>query len=197
MKQLLLLIVFVSFGRYGLAQDSLKKDELYVLYQLIENGDTFLVADLEEVYIFPKKKFKNRFEAWRYRRLIENVKKTYPYAKLAKGIFDKVNTHLSELETERDRKAYIEQVEKELLTQYEDDLKSMTITQGRLLLKLINREIGETSYDLLKEYRGNFSAFFWQALARLFGNNLKSTFDAEGEDKLVNDIIIMIDKGYL
>ena len=101
------------------------------------------------------------------------------------------------LKTEREQRQYIKQVEAEIMDKYEDDLKGLNITQGRILLKLIDRETGETSYELLKELKGSFSAVFWQTLARIFGNNLKSEFDPEGEDKLLNEIMILMENGQL
>jgi hypothetical protein len=88
-------------------------------------------------------------------------------------------------------------VENELMEEFSDELKSLTITQGRLLIKLIDRETGNTSYELLRELRGSFSAFFWQTVARLFGSNLKTTFDAEGEDKLIDQIVVLIENGQI
>jgi hypothetical protein len=111
--------------------------------------------------------------------------------------YDSVEAHFMTLHTEKEKKAYIKQVEQEIMDEYEDDLKGLTITQGRILLKLIDREVGETSYDLLKEFKGFFSAFFWQTLARIFGHNLKSEFDPEIEDKLLNEIVILIENGQL
>jgi hypothetical protein len=111
--------------------------------------------------------------------------------------YDEVSEHMLSLTTERERREYIKQVEAEIMDEYEDDLKKLSITQGRILLKLIDREIGETSYDLLKELKGTFSAVFWQALARIFGNNLKSEFDPNGEDKLLNEIMILLENGQL
>lgn len=91
----------------------------------------------------------------------------------------------------------MKQVEQELLVEFEDDLKQLTITQGRILIKLVDRETGSTSYELVKELRGTFSAFFWQTLARLFGSNLKSVYDPYGEDRLIEEIIFLIDRGQL
>ena len=108
-----------------------------------------------------------------------------------------MSAHLLTLKTEKDKRAYIKQVEREIHEEFEGDLKKLTITQGRILLKLIDREVGETSYDLLKEFKGTFSAFFWQTLARIFGHDLKSEFDPEGEDILLNEIVILIENGQL
>jgi hypothetical protein len=142
-------------------------------------------------------KFKSRREMRKYRRLVRNIKVVLPYAKLAKEKYDEVVVELEELDSEKEKKMYMKQVEEELKDEFEDDLKKLTITQGRLLLKLLDREIGETSYELLKEFRGTFSAFFWQTLARIFGHNLKSEFDADGEDKLLNEIVLLIENGQL
>lgn len=178
-------------------QDTLTISEIDMLYGIIIDGDTILLTSIDEVLIFPERKFKNKREWRRYHRLVRNVKKVYPYAKMAGEKYDTVSAHLLTLETEKQRKAYIKEVEQEIHDEYEDDLKKLTITQGRILLKLIDREVGETSYELLKEFKGTFSAFFWQTLARLFGHNLKSEFDPEGEDILLNEIVILIEKGQL
>ena len=174
-----------------------KDDASYVLYGVIIDGDTLLLSSIEEVYIFPQRKFSSRRQLRRYRRLIRNVKKAYPYAKLAELKLDEISENLQRLETEKEKKDYVKQVEKEIKYEFEDELKKLTITQGRILIKLIDRETGDTSYELVKQLRGSFSAFFWQAIARLFGSNLKSEFDAAGEDRLINEIVILIENGQL
>ena len=83
------------------------------------------------------------------------------------------------------------------MKEYEEELKNLTITQGRILIKLIDRETSKTSYEVVKELRGSFQAAFWQAIARIFGSNLKTEFDPEGEDKMLNEIMIMIEKGQI
>jgi len=199
MKKSFFFLLFLILPIAGMkSQDTIKleKNNL-VLYGLILDGDTLLLSSIEEVYIFPARRFSSNWEYRRYQRLIRNVKKAYPYAKLAKKKFDEVTAHFETLNSERAKKTYIKQVEKEIKDEFEDELKKLTITQGRILIKLIDREIGETSYDLLKELRGSFTAFFWQTIARLFGTNLKSEFDPLGEDRLINEIVIMIERGAL
>lgn len=180
------------------SQDTIlyEKDNV-VLYGLILDGDTLLLSSIEEVYIFPARRFSSNWEYRRYRRLIRNVKKAYPYAVLAKRKFDEITLHFETLQSEKAKRVYVRQVEKELMDEFEDELKGLTITQGRILIKLIDREIGDTSYDLLKELKGSFTAFFWQTIARIFGSNLKSEFDPKGEDRLINEIVIMIERGAL
>ena len=179
-------------------RDSIRRSgDIYVARRVILGDDTLWVADLDEVYIFPTHTFKNRWQYWRYTRLIYNVKKAYPWAKLAGQKLDEVEKHMGTLKTEKEQREYIKQVEKELLDDYKEDLKHLTITQGRILIKLVDRETGDTSYELVKELRGDLSAAFWQALARIFGSNLKSEYDAAGEDKLIEEIVLKIEAGQL
>lgn len=171
--------------------------DFYVARAIVIDGDTLWVADLDEVYIFPTHKFKNNRERRRYSRLIHNVKVVYPWAKLAGDKLDEVEIHIATLKTEKEQRQYIKEVEDELLGDYKEDLKKLTITQGRILIKLVDRETGDTSYELVRELRGDLSAAFWQALARIFGSNLKSEFDADGDDRLIEQIVILIENGQL
>lgn len=197
MKRILLIVSILLLSFALKAQDTIAAKGGTVLYGIVVDGDTILVSSIEEIIVFPVHKFEKGSDLRKYRRLVKNVKKTYPYAKLAKEKYDEVVVEYSFLDSEKDKRKYMAQVEEELKEEFEGELKQLTISQGRILLKLIDREIGETSYDLLKEFRGTFSAFFWQTLARIFGHNLKSTFDAEGEDKLINEIVILIENGQL
>ncbi len=170
----------------------------YPVQAIIHNGDTIYASELNEATILPKKRTvaENR-DLRQYRRLIYNVKKVYPYAKLAGQRFAEVNAHLETLKTGKERREYIKRVEEEIIGHYQEELKDLTITQGRILIKLIDRETSQTSYDVVKDLRGSFQAAFWQAIARIFGSNLKTEFDPEGEDKMLNEIMIMIEKGQL
>ncbi len=190
--------LYLISGSIASAQDSIPKTgDIYIARAIILDGDTLWVADLDEVYIFPTKKFKNRRERRRYTRLIYNVKRAYPWARMAGDKFAEVEVRMATLETENEQRAYIKEVEKELLRDYKEDLKKLTITQGRILIKLVDRETGDTSFELVKELRGKLSAAFWQALARLFGSNLKSEYDADGEDRIIEEIVILIENGQL
>jgi len=164
---------------------------------LVKDGDTILISHLEEAVIKPRSKRAAERDMRQYWRLVYNVKKVYPYAKLAGEKFAEVNAHMQSLKTRKEQREYIRQVENDILKQYEEDLKDLTITQGRILIKLIDRETCETSYNVVKDLRGSFQATFWQAIARLFGSNLKSEFDAAAEDKMIDDIMVMIEKGQL
>lgn len=196
MKKLtvIILILFISI----LANSQSRIEAIgYVIEGRIVDNDTILHINIKEIIVFAPKTFKNKRQARKYNRLIRNLKKVYPYAKLANLKLKEIETHLATLDTEIAQKRYINQADKKLQNEFKDELIKLTITQGRLLIKLIDRETGNTTYHLIKELKGNFTAFIFQTLARLFGNNLKTEFDAEDEDKLIDQILIMIDNGQL
>jgi len=146
---------------------------------------------IPEVVVFPKHAFKTKKDYRQYMRLIRNLKIVYPYANIAKNKLKEMNEQLLQLKTKRQKEEFIDMVEKDIRDEFENKLTQLTVTQGKILIKLIDRETGKTSYELVKELKGSFSAGFWQAVARIFGSNLKSEFDAEGEDKMLNELIIL------
>jgi hypothetical protein len=165
------------------------------LYRIgIFKNDTVCV--LEPAYCWPIKA-KNKKELESYWKLVRNVKRVYPYAIIARQRIAEINTELAKIPSSKARKQYIENAEKELFKDFEDDIRTMTFTQGRILIKLIDRETGNTSYALVKEFKGSFSAFFWQGVARIFGSNLKSEYDSKKEDKQIEDIIYRINRGLI
>lgn len=169
----------------------------WIASKLLVGTDTVIQIDMPEMIVFGKWKFKNKREVMKYNRLIYNVKKTLPYARMAGLKLREVNTHLATLTTEKERKEYLKSTEKSLFAEFEAPLKKMSFSQGRILINLIDRETGDTGYNLVKEYKGSMSAFFWQSVARLFGSNLKDEFDAEGEDSAIESIVLQIDMGLL
>ncbi len=168
-----------------------------VMQKVIVDGDTLLLSELQEVVILAPREFKSRLEQVRYNRLMRNVKKVYPYAKLAGEKFREYNEILINETSERKKSILMKQAEDELRESFEAELKKLTITQGIILVKLIDRETQNTTYEILKEFRGVFSAVFWQGLGRLFGYNLKTKYDPKGEDKLIEEIIMMIEWGII
>ena len=198
MKRFITGIALLVVTLAGFSQEEPRTtNDIYIVRAEIIDGDTIWMADIDEVYIFPEREFINKRERRRYTRLIRNVKAAYPWAKLAGQRLEEVNKVMLTLETEKERREFMKQVEKNLKDEFEEDLKKLTVTQGRILIKLVDRETGSTSYTLVKELRGSFSAFFWQALARLFGSNLKTEYDPLGEDRLIEEIIFLIDKGQI
>jgi len=163
----------------------------------VEGSDTILLAFLHDIWVFPRSTFKNKAQEQYFWRTVRDVKRTLPYAKLISSELTRVNMKLVTMKSESERKKFMKDFEKEAFSKYEADLKKMTVNQGRILMKLVDRETEKTSYDLIKAYKGSFTAFFWQGIARLFGSNLKSEFDASGKDKVLERVIVLVEAGQL
>jgi hypothetical protein len=172
-----------------------KPKVFYKVWAEVYNGDTIPSIRFPDVYVYAEYAYKNKkqYEAWT--RTKYNVKKVYPYAILAAARLKEYNLILEKMPDEKSKKAYIKKIEKELKNEFEEPLKNLTTTQGEILLKLIDRETGNTSYELVKSLRGNFQAFMWQSLARLFGSNMKAQYDPEGEDIMIERAIKLIEAG--
>ena len=157
-----------------------------------EKGDSIPLVHVLPVYVFSRP-----VDLRRYRRLVEAVKKVYPIAQIAKAKMATMEEELRRLPTKKAQKEYIKQVYHEIKDEYTPVLKHMTRTQGRVLLKLIDRETEYTAYEVLKEFRGGFVAGFWQGVSKIFGQNLKSEYDKEGEDRMIEQIVIYYEAGLL
>lgn len=158
----------------------------------VSNGDTLTVVDMVPVMIF-----RRPVDTRRYARLIHNLKQVYPIAKEANRTLREIEAHIATLPSQKEKDAYVKAMEKKLKTQYTPVLRKLTFSQGKILIKLIDRETGSTSYQLVKELRGGFSAFLWQGVARLFGANLKDRYDKEGEDRMIERLIILYEAGLI
>ena len=197
----ILFLLFITAKAWG-QNDSVKSrndslpDRFYLLQEVERNGVTMPEIEIKEVTINARPSRARRSEYRQYERLIANIKKVYPYALMVREKLTQVNEELKNI-PDKERKRYLKEVEKDVFGEYEDDIRDMTISQGRILIKLIDRETQNTSYTLIREYRGKFSAAFWQGIARFFGTNLKEEYDPYGEDALIEAIIKEIDAGRL
>lgn len=158
---------------------------------IIEDQDTVYVSDLPPAYKFD---FPNRGKEgrqWRkFYKTVHNFAKTYPYALIAKARLDTAETYLATHElTAREREKYLSHFQEQLFQEFEGPLRKLTFSQGRMLLRLIDREIGITSYYIIKEYRGGAAAGFWQGVGKIFGANLKTPYDKFGEDKELEELV--------
>jgi len=160
-----------------------------------ENGDTLAVITLPEFVKFATPIFKSNAEQRRWDRLVRNVKIAYPYAKLAGIRMREYEALLANTKTEWERNELMRNAEAKIREEFEDDLMHLTVSQGWILLKLIDRETGSSSYDIVSEFRGRFRAFFWQGFARIFGFDLKVRYDPAGTDKDIELIVRMIESG--
>jgi hypothetical protein len=162
---------------------------------ILVDGDTLAYVTLPDVIVEEKMSFKTRRKYAQWTRLKYNVKKVYPYAILASVKLKEYERILDRMPNEKIKKTYMKVVEDQLKVEFEDELKNLTITQGRILMKLIDRETGHTTYELVKQLRGNFEAFMWQTLAKMFGSDMKEEYDAVVDDKLIEIAIQQIEAG--
>ena len=160
----------------------------YILRGVVENGDTIPIITLRPLQVSNSRSFADRWAQARYDRLYRNVKIVYPYAKAAGKTISMVDANLQKMTNPRQKEIYLKQTEAGLMKEFEDDLRKMTFSQGKILIKLIDRETRYTSYELVKHYRGGMSAFFWQGVARVFGADLKTDYDHQ-EDRDIELII--------
>ncbi|MCD4732489.1 MAG: DUF4294 domain-containing protein [Bacteroidales bacterium] len=194
MKQLVFTILFFSFIASRLLAQS--TDRIVVMAQIIDD-DTLIIIPLPEYCVSAKlpRKLKAKFR--RHSKLVYHVKKVYPYARIAGIKLNEYEDILKAAQSDKERRQLMKQAEDELKAEFEDDLKKLTFKQGLILIKLVDRETGNTSYKLVQELRGKFTAFFWQTFARLFGYNLKVEYDPLGADKEIEDIVVMIENGQI
>ncbi len=168
-----------------------------ILMATVEDGDTNLFIKIKPIMIFPPRKFASKKQQQKYDKLVRRVKKMYPYAQEVKQVYNETELVLMTMDNRKDQKRYLDKKEKELQANFEDDIRNMTFSEGKVLIKLIDRETGQTSYELIKHFKGNISAVLWQSVARVFSTDLKYDFDAKGEDAWIEEIVSKIENGLL
>ena len=161
----------------------------------VVNNDTLYLMELPVFEVVAKAPYALRKRIRRYNKLVRDVKKTYPYAKIAAQKMAEYEKIILSAKTKKEQRRRMEAAEIKLTKEFKKDIKNLTFKQGVILMKLIDRETGESSYEIIQELRGNVRAFFWQTLARLFGYNLKVEYDPEGEDKEIEKIVLQIERG--
>ena len=181
-----------SYGQKGSEGKAKQKDSTEVFYYIIE-GDTIAreMIDLDEVILLDKLHFKSEEDRRRYLILRRKTRKVYPYAKLASERLTIMNERLATLENKRDRKKYTKLVQKYVEGEFSESLKNLTHTEGQILIKLVDRQTGRTAYELIKELRTGWSAFWYNSTANLFEISLKEEYRPfeEKEDYLIEDIL--------
>lgn len=164
---------------------------------MVINGDTVPIYVMNDVCVFGPMVFQNRHDAIKFTQLIRNIKIVYPYARITAIKVKEYEEITSTAKSDQEKKRLMKKAEDDLRNQFEDDIKNLTDVQGVLLIKLIDRETGNTSYELIREFRGKVMAVLYQTLGKLFGYNLKMTYDPKGQDKEVEQIVQMIENGAL
>ena len=190
-----IVLIFIFCCCLALPARSQTKDSVGFVVGVVKGNDTLYHKDIREVIVNPRKGRKGRKYVRTYWRYVWKVRKVYPYAEKINELLKKYEPEYLSLKTDRERRKLIKRVEEELMSQYKDELKKLTISEGRILIKLVDRETGRTGYSLIKDFRGGFSAFFWQSVAKLFGNDLKAEYDPVGEDKMIEEIVQLIEEG--
>lgn len=194
-KNYFISFIFIILGFYTQAQNPLLEGERWVT-ATVNEGDTIPMVHLNLVDVYTPRYFKSTKEKAKYDRLKYNVHKVYPYAKLASQLLNKYQDSINLAETEKEKRRFYKQVEIDLRAEYEEELMKLSVTQGRILIKLIDRETGNSSYELVKDLRNMVTAFFWQGLARIFGHDLKSEYDPSGSDKDIENIVLALENGW-
>ena len=192
-KGLFLILLAVFFAPQGFGQ---APEPIQIPAEVTPAGDTIGLAFLRDVYVFPKMKFKNKRQEKFYWRTVRDVKKTLPYAKILAKEMEKTSELMQSMNRRQKRKFW-KQYEKLLFQRYEGSFRDMTASQGQMLMKLIDRESGVTSYDVIELYKGSLAANFWQGLAKMFGNDLKAEYDGNDKDKITERIILLVESGQL
>lgn len=197
-------LTFISLLFYGCIINAQTNDVNNILQPLIKGHrclaeivgkDTIPLIPLNTVDIYTTYLFGSarKFEQWT--RTKANVKKVYPYAILAAAKLKEYNNALNRMTNKEMQKVFLKQCEKDLKKDFEEELKALTVSQGKILMKLIDRETGETTYEIVKQLRGTFQAAMWQALARIFGHNMKVEYDAKAEDLMIERAIKLVESG--
>ncbi len=158
-------------------------------------GDTIPYVNLQAVDINTQFEFKTRKQQEMWTRTRHNVKVVYPYAILAAAKLKEYDKQLALIEDEKLKKKFIKDCERDLRSEFEDELSNLTVSQGKILMKLIDRESGKTTYEVVKQLRGAFQAAMWQTVARVFGHNLKSEYDASVEDIMIERAVKLVESG--
>ena len=169
-------------------------------YRFVDQyGDTVRMTMIKDVVVYPPMKFKNKKQEEFYWRTVRDVRKTLPYAKLAFSTLCETYEYIQTIPDKKERERHLKQLEKDIFEQYKPVVKNMTKGQGKILLKLINRETDQSSYSIVKAFLGSFRAGFWQTFGRFFGMNMKAGFkpDKNDEDAIIDRIATLIEQGAL
>lgn len=190
LRLLMIVLTFLIFTGTGLAQYG--RYDTLVTSAVVYQGDTIEAKVLAGIYVWQRKDKNNKWT-----RLRNAVYVTYPYARRAGYIFRDIEYHMAKTPGKREMKRYIKSREKELRKEFTVPIKNLSVYQGRILMKLINRESGGTNcFEIVKELKGGFSARFWQTVAFLFGSDLKQPYDALGKDAEIEVIVREVQRMY-
>jgi hypothetical protein len=165
--------------------------------KVVVDGDSIQYMEMSNVYVYPEMTFKSKRQQNSYMRLVKNVKKTLPLAKEVRMMLIETAEYLETLPDAKSKEEHMKRVEKSVVREYKPKMKNLTYSQGKLLIKLVNRECNSTSYEAIQAFMGPLRAGFWQAFAWAFGASLKKEYDPDGTDRLTERVVLMVEAGQL
>ncbi len=198
MKKAVTVILLFLAGSLCVPQAQAQQSRYYqrVTRIVTDAGDTATLVILRPIYCFPKRTFKSQKEKEYYWRSVRDVKKVLPYAKLVHRALIETYEYIQTL-PEEEREKHLKRMEKELFEEYKPVLKEFTYSQAKLLIRLIDRECNQSSYHLIKAFLGGFRASFWQTFGAMFGVSLRKEWEPEGKDRILEEIVVLVENGQL
>lgn len=211
MKKVLFILVFLCslLPKTSRAQDAINtmevpsalRDVFYGMYHFIDpaTGDTLAMIQFNPIIVYPRERFKNKKEEEFYWKTVRDVKRTLPYAKLISSMLLETYEYMGTYKNEKQKQAYMKEFEKQIFNQYKPVMKKMTKSQGKMLIKLINRETNQSSYSIVKAFLGSFRAGFWQTFGKFFGVSLRQGYhpDKNKDDAIIERICVRVEQGQL
>ena len=165
--------------------------------KVLDKGDSIQYMEMSNVYVYPTMTFKNSRQQGQYMRLVKNVKKVLPIAKEVRQILIETAEYLETLPNKQAKAEHMKRVESSIVKEYKPRMKKLTYSQGKLLIKLVNRECNSTGYEAIQAFLGPVRAGFWQVFAWTFGASLKKEYDPEGTDRLTERVVLMVEAGQI
>ncbi len=165
--------------------------------KVMVDGDSIQYMEMSNVYVYPEPTFKSKRQQEAYNRLVKNVKRVLPLAKQARLMLIETAEYIETLPTQKERDEHLRKVEAQIVKEYKPQMKKLTFSQGKLLIKLVDRECHSTAFEAMQAFIGPIRSGMWQAFAWMFGASLKKGYDAEGTDRLTERVVLMVEAGQL
>ena len=209
MRKMLLIVPLLSMSLTTQAQEQKTAEQVLAemdsptfvptvkVGKVLHEGDSIQYMEMNNVYVYPELTFKNKKQAQSYMRLVNNVKKVLPIAKEARQMLIETTEFLDMLPDDKAKSEHIKRVEADIFRTYKPKMKKLTYSQGKLLIKLIDRECHSSSYEMIKAFMGPIRAGFWQVFAWGFGASLKKEYDPTGTDRLTERVVLMVEAGQI
>lgn len=195
-KGIIYIVLLVMISSFGQMKAQSGSPRIRYTMQVVR-GDTLYKGYFPNIYVFPPLKFKNDKERMEYNKLVRDVKKTLPYAKQVSQSIIETYEFMETLPNDKARQKHLEEAQKYIMKEYKPKMKKLTRNQGKILVKLVDRETDSSAYDIVKALVGSFKATVYNTFAGLFGNSLKTQYEPQGRDKMIERIVLEIEQGSL